>query len=100
MCRRRLLPGPGSHPDLLKVQAYLLGDRPAGVWRIQRRGPGTAPFTTIASKTLTAGGGYQSLTTTATGLGAGTTHRFRACFTPTGGAEVCGSEIQLTTASA
>lgn len=98
--------GGGSCPDLavtptsLKVQAYLLGDRPAGVWRIQRRGPGTAPFTTIASKTLTAGGGYQSLTTTATGLGSGTTHRFRACFTPTGGAEVCGSEIQLTTASA
>jgi hypothetical protein len=98
--------GGGSCPDLavtstsLKVQAYLIGERPAGVWRIQRRGPGTAPFTTIASKTLTAGGGYQSLTTTASGLEPGTTHRFRACFTPTGGAQVCGSEITLTTASA
>ena len=98
--------GGGSCPDLavtptsLKVQATLLGQRPAGVWRIQRRGPGATSFTTIASKTLTAGGGYQSLMTTATGLQPGTTHRFRACFTPTGGVQVCGSEIQLTTASA
>jgi hypothetical protein len=98
--------GSGSCPDLaiaptsLKVQAYLTGQRPAGVWRIQRHGPGTAPFTTIASKALTAGGGYQSLMTTATGLEPGTTHRFRACFTPAGGVEVCGSEIQLTTTSA
>ena len=96
----------GSCPDLavtttsLKVQAYLIGDRPGGVWRIQRRGPGTASFTTIASKTLTAGGGYQSLTTTASGLEPSSTHRFRACFTPTGGVQVCGSEITLTTASA
>jgi hypothetical protein len=87
-------------PTSLKVQATLFGQRPAGVWRIQRRGSGTTPFTTIASKTLTAGGGYQSLTTTATGLQPITTHRFRACFTPTGGVEVCGSEIQLTTGSA
>ena len=98
--------GSGPCPDLavtptsLKVQATLFGQRPAGVWRIQRRGPGAASFTTIASKTLTAGGGYQSLMTTATGLQPGTTHRFRACFTPTGGVQVCGSEIQLTTASA
>ena len=98
--RRRLLPGSGGHLDLPQGAGVPHRRAPAGVWRIQRRGPGTAPFTTIASKTLTAGGGYQSLTTTASGLEPGSTHRFRACFTPTGGVQVCGSEITLTTASA
>jgi hypothetical protein len=37
--------------------------------------------------------------TTATGFAPATTHRFRACFTPTGGMQACGSEIQLATAS-
>ena len=92
-------------PDLattstsIKVQSYLIGDRPAGTWRIQRRGPGAASFTTIATKTVTAGSGFLSFTTTATGLQPATTHRFRACFTPTGSTQVCGAEIQLATAA-
>ena len=90
--------GGGPCPDLavtstsLKVQGYLIGDRPGGIWRIQRRGPGTASFSTIASKTLTAGGGYESFTTTATGSGparpTGSAHA-----SPRPATEVCGTEI-------
>lgn len=98
---------PGSScPDLattttsIKVQAYITGSHPAGAWVIQRRGPGATSFSTIATKNLTQGGGFASFTTTATGLQPGTTHRFRACLTPTGGTRVCGADIQLTTKSA
>ena len=93
-------------PDLattstsIKVMSYLTGDRPGGTWRIQRRGPGAASFSTIATKNVTAGAGYVSFTTTATGLQPGTTHRFRACFTPTGSTQVCGTDIALATAAA
>lgn len=84
----------------IKVLAAIIGGRPAGTWRIQRRGPGAASFTTIASKTVSAGSGYASFPTTATGLQPATAHRFRACFTPTGSTQVCGSEIVLRTKTA
>ena len=83
----------------IKVLASIVGQRPAGTWRIQRGGPGSAPFTTIATKTLTAGSGSQTFTTTASGLQPNTTYKFRACYVPTGGAQVCGAEIQLKTKS-
>jgi hypothetical protein len=83
----------------IKVLASLVGQRPAGTWRIQRGGPGSAAFTTIADRTMTAGSGGQTFATTATGLQPNTTYKFRACYVPTGGTQVCGAEIQLTTTS-
>ena len=95
--RRRLRPG--HHADRPQGAGHSPGrDRPA---------PGGSSAAArsdlvhdIATNTVSAGAGYHSLITTATGLQPATTHRFRACFTPTGGSQTCGSEIQLTTASA
>ena len=81
----------------IKVLASLVGQRPAGTWQIQRGGPGSAPFTTIAEQAMTAGSGGRTFATTATGLQPNTTYKFRACYVPTGAAQVCGAEIQLTT---
>lgn len=98
-CSAQPCPDLATTPTSIRVQAALSGPRPAGTWRIQRRAPGSSTFTTIATRTVTAGsGGPQStFATTASGLAPSTTYRFRPCFTPTGGSRVCGAEIALTT---
>jgi hypothetical protein len=100
ICASTQCPDLATTSTSIKVMSYLIGDRPGGSWAIQRRGPGAASFSTIATKSVTAGSGYVSLTTIAGGLQPNTTHRFRACFTPTGSSQVCGSDIALATAAA
>lgn len=99
ICSSNPCPDLATTPTSIRVQAVMTGTRPAGTWQIQRRGPGSGSFTTIATRTVTAGsGGPQSMVTTvATGLTPSTVHRFRACFTPTGSTQVCGAQIQLAT---
>lgn len=81
----------------IRVRATITGARPAGTWRIQTRPPGAGSFTTIASRSVPAGSALRITSATATDLQPDTVHRFRACFTPLGSAQVCGAEIALRT---
>lgn len=69
-CSTQPCPDLATTSTSIRVQASLSGTRPAGTWRIQRRGPGSASFATIATKDVTAGsfGPQSRVTTTATGL--------------------------------
>lgn len=81
----------------IKVMSLITGSRPAGIWRIQKKAPSAANFSTIETRDLTTGSGARTLATTATGLSPATTYRFRACFTPAGGSQVCTANIELAT---
>ena len=96
--------GGGSCPDLavtstsLKVQAYLIGERPAGVWRISaaaRERRRSRRSRRRRSQRV----GSRASRTTASGLSPFDAS-LPGMLQPTGGVQVCGSEITLTTASA
>lgn len=86
---------PGVTPsNAISVSAMMFGSRPQGIWEIQRRGPGASDFTTIAERAIAEGAAPPIFEMTATGLSPGTTHRFRACYVPSGGTRVCGTRVK------
>ena len=83
----------------IKVEGRIGGQRPAGTLRVQRRSPGATSFSTVGTKSVPAGSSLVNsrLSVTAGGLQPATAYRFRSCYTPIGGTQVCGASIELTT---